>query len=347
MKKFSRKRFSGLLIIFMLILTITACGSNNNPSTGGSTETPADNEHLQTENTDVSFEKEITVIIPYSAGGEADNIFRTFESSISKHLGTNMVANFVTGGNGIPGVQQMLDSDPDGYTIALIGAGLGSIQPHLGTATYSTEDLQAICNLNAGPIIFAVDEKQPYQRFEEWLEAAKTTPGTMNYGSGSLGGTPHLAMTKIIENLNLDVAYVPFSGNAEAYASVLGGHTQGYVAIASSIVGKEGIRPLLNLGSVVPEGLENVPRLEDVGIDASLATDAYFGLVCSKNVDKKIVTAIEKAMEECLQQKEVIEKFENMKLNMYYLGAADFTTYMNEQSKGYKAVIDLLGLANK
>lgn len=340
--KATLKKLAILALAALMILGAVACTAKTEPAAANNTG------DTKTEQTAPSFPtKEITLIIPYAAGGEGDNIYRCIEESLNEAFGVTVVPEYVGGGNAIPGTQKILDAEGDGYTIGLCAAGALSIQPYMGTATYKTSDFQGIFNLTAGQVVFSIGAKQPYANFEEWAAWVKEHPGEFTVAVGSIGGTPHLGLVKAFDALGLEVTFVPYSGNAEAYAACLGGDVGGYGAIASATVGKEGLNILANFGATPVKGYENLPNLVDLGATAADTTDAYWGIVCSKKVDPAIVAILTEKIEQAANTEKSQQNFANMNMNQYFLKGADFDAYMAEQSTGYEAIIAKLGLASK
>lgn len=291
--------------------------------------------------------KNVNLVIPYKAGGDADNMFRCLEPVMSQFLNGNViVGEIVAGGNAIPGTQQCLDAPADGYSITIAYPGNICIQPNLGNASYAYEDMQAVANITASPVLFAVAEDAPYDDLAGWIDWVKEHPGEFTFCTGSLGGTPHLAMVKMLHALGLQdmVTYIPYSGNAEAYAAVAGGQINGYASVASGVIGKEFVKPIANLGTVGVEAFPELQMLSDVGVDMSNATDVFCGFACSSKVDPEIVAYLSNAFEQAFNTPEVQQNLQNMGMTGNYLNAAGFQKYLDENYAAYAVVIDTLGL---
>lgn len=346
-----KKKALALLCAAALTLGLTACGNpggqSSNADSQSGTNTVGSSAHTSGQNMDFPT-KNINLIIPYSAGGDSDNMFRCLESSMSQFLNGNViVGEIVSGGNAIPGTQQALDAEADGYSIVIAYPGNICIQPNMGNATYQYSDFQAIANITASPVLFAVQESAPYDDFTGWVEWVKAHPGEFTFCTGSLGGTPHLAMMKMLYALGIqdDVVYVPYSGNSEAYAAVAGGQIGGYAAVASGVVNKEFVKPIANLGTVECPAYPDLETLTDVGVDMSQATDVFCGFACSSNVDKETVNALSDAFAKAMELPEVQENFKNLNYTTNYLNAEDFQTYLDENYEAYAQVIQNLDLA--
>lgn len=360
------KKAIAILCALVLCLSMAACGDTTTQSSSGSQQSSSSqssgsgsqssgaqqssgSQQSSGEAAALDYPtKNINLIIPYAAGGDADNMFRCLESSMSQFLNGNViVGEIVSGGNAIPGTQQSLDAAKDGYNIVIAYPGNICIQPNMGNATYSFDDFQAISCISASPVLFAVQEDAPYDDFNGWIEWVKAHPGEFTFCTGSLGGTPHLAMMKMLYALGIqdDVVYVPYSGNAEAYAAVAGGQIGGFAAVASGVIGKEFVKPILNLGSVEVPAAPDLDTLADGGVDMSQATDVFCGFACSSQVDKEIVKYLSDAFAQAMELPEVQENFANLNYTTNYLDADAFQKYLDENYEAYAMVIENLDLA--
>ncbi len=336
------KKLLALLCAAVMLLSLAACGAKDEPS--NTPDTTLDDSQATTLEYPT---KNISLVIPYSAGGDSDNMFRCLEPVMSQFLDGNVVVGeIVSGGNAIPGTQQALDAAADGYSITIAYPGNVCIQPNLGNASYAYEDLQAIACITASPVLFAVNEDAPYDDFAGWLEWVKANPGQFTFCTGSLGGTPHLAMIKFLTALGIqdDVVYVPYSGNAEAYAAVAGGQIGGYASVASGVIGKEFVKPILNLGTVAVEAFPDLDDLTDAGVDMAQATDVFCGFACSSKVAPEIVAYLSDAFEQAFNTPEAQENLKNMGMTGNFLNAEDFQKYLDENYEAYAKVIETLGL---
>lgn len=188
---------SAMVVLLLAICTLAAYNSNI-PAPAENTQNPVTPAGVPAE-TKLDYPKgDITLIIPYAAGGEGDNAFRCIETALKVALGVTVVPDFQSGGNAIPGSQSVLNAKADGYTIGLLAAGPLAIQPYMGTAQFTTSDFQPISNLTAGQVMFAINDSLPYADFDAWLTNAKENPGKFKVAVGSVGGTPHLGLVKEI-----------------------------------------------------------------------------------------------------------------------------------------------------
>ena len=111
----------------------------------------------------------ITVIAPYSAGGDADLAARNFAAAAQKVLGQTVVVMNRVGASGVIGSAQAIGAPPDGYTLLLGRTGSQSILPAIQpTSTkYKWDDYTFIGMLELNPYGWAVSSPKCNTRFSE------------------------------------------------------------------------------------------------------------------------------------------------------------------------------------
>ncbi len=67
--------------------------------------------------------------------------------------------------------------------------------------------------------------RQPLQELDRCRRRfAKANPGKLNYASTGAGTSLHIGMEQIAAHSGIKITHVPFKGEAEAFAALLGGH---------------------------------------------------------------------------------------------------------------------------
>ena len=89
--------------------------------------------------------QDITLIVPYAAGGTTDLLARALTSQLGEELGVNVVVQNVEGGGGTTGTSQAVNSKADGYTLALCSNGGYLINPEVNDVGYTWETTTPVC----------------------------------------------------------------------------------------------------------------------------------------------------------------------------------------------------------
>ncbi len=172
--------------------------------------------------------KPVTIVSPYSAGGNADLAARALATIAPKYLGQPVIVLNRTGAGGTVGSQSVLDSPKDGYTLLLARVGSQAVAPALDSATpYKWDAFSFLSMLEIEPYVCVVSGKSPYRSFQELLAAIKARPGKLSYASTGNTDASVVFPVKAFLNLGLppDAALkVPYKGSGDTVGAVLGGH---------------------------------------------------------------------------------------------------------------------------
>ena len=233
-------------------------------------------------------ERPITLVAPYSAGGDADAAARSFASAAGKVLGQSIVVLNRTGASGLLGSTTVINAAPDGYTLLLARIGSQAIMPAIEPALtkYKWDDYTFIGTLEKNPYGCVVNAKSPYMTFLELTKALQTSGKAMNYGtagvmtSNDLGPRLLFKLLKLTEQMPTQV---PYKGTGEASASLLAGFTQfacGSLGSFLSLAKAGQLRILMTTNATRIPALPEVPTAREVGfpdMEGVLGWSAVYG----------------------------------------------------------------------
>jgi tripartite-type tricarboxylate transporter receptor subunit TctC len=215
--------------------------------------------------------KPITLICPYTAGGNADQRSRQIGRFISSALGQPLLVDNKAGAGGNIGTDAIAKAKPDGYTI-----GMGNFAPLAVNASMfekmtfdPAKDLTPICLIEKGPLILMVRPDSPFKSVKDIVAAAKAKPGKVNFASGGLGGSHHLSGELFKQIAGIDLTHVPYKGGAQATTDLLGGQVdlmfeQMYAAAPSIRAGK--LRALAITSKTRSPLFPEVPTMIEAGV---------------------------------------------------------------------------------
>lgn len=289
--------------------------------------------------------KPITLIIPWPPGGTTDIAMRAIAETASKHLGQPIVIDNKPGASGTLGVAAMAaTAKPDGYTIAQIPITVFRL-PHMTKMTFDpNKDFTYIANLTGYTFGIVVKADSPWKTFRELLDYAKANPGKIKYASPGAGTSLHITMEQIALKEGIKWTHVPFKGNAETNAAVLGGHVQ---ASADStgwgpLVNAGDLRLLVTWGAQRTKNWPNVPTLKESGID--IVSESPFGIAGPKGMDPKVVRALHDAFKKAIEDPAVLAMLTKFDMVPNYMDTASYQKFAAAQIVQEKAMVERLAL---
>jgi tripartite-type tricarboxylate transporter receptor subunit TctC len=170
--------------------------------------------------------RSIKVIVPYAPGGGADAVARILGQHVGASLGQSVVIENKGGAGSIIGTDMVAKADPDGYMLLLGQSGPISINP----AVYRKlpydpiKDLAPVTMTNSYPYVLVVNGKLPVNTLQEFIELAKSKPGSMNYGTTGVGAANHLMSELFCSKTGVKMTHIPYRGTALAVADAVAGN---------------------------------------------------------------------------------------------------------------------------
>ena len=167
----------------------------------------------------------ITMVVPLPAGGTADLLCRFASEKASAILGQQVVVENRPGGaGGRIGMEQVLRSPPDGYTL-LCSTQLSYSITHLlfTKAAFDPRPLEPISVLATYPLIIILRKDFPANNLKEFIDYAKANAGKVTYGHQGKGNTGHLLGELMMLKSNFKMTEVPYRGSAPAINDTLSG----------------------------------------------------------------------------------------------------------------------------
>lgn len=218
-------------------------------------------------------ERQVTMIVPFSAGGGSDRVARTVDRFWQEQTGASFNFQYQPGAAGAVGTAEISRANPDGYTVGIVNLPNMVVQPVAGTGTFALDGFDYIGRVNADPIVLMVPENSPYQTIEELLAAAKEAPGTMTLAITGTMGAAHLAALQMMEGAGVEVTLVPTQGGSNTVARIAGGHVTAGLIGLGLYTSQENGRALAVTAAKRSDFTPDVPTFteKDIPIDLSTA----------------------------------------------------------------------------
>ena len=233
----------------------------------------------------------ITVIAPYSAGGDADLAGRNFAAAAQRVLGQTVIVVNKTGASGVIGSAQVVAAAPDGYTLLLARTGSQAILPAIQpTSTkYKWDDYTFIGTLELNPYACTVNAKSPYKTLDDLIKAIRAKGKSMNFGTAGQLTTNDMGPRELFSLLKLTPeqtpTMIPYKGTGDTVQSLLASETDFSCGSMGPFLGHLKAGTLRALMVTTPERLAaapDVPTARELGfaeMERIVGWSAVFGPV--------------------------------------------------------------------
>ena len=248
--------------------------------------------------------KNITLVVPFPAGGTADLLCRYAGEKASAELGQQVVIENRPGGaGGRVGIEQVLRATPDGYTL-LCSTQLSYSITHLvfSKSSFDPRPLEPISVLATYPLIVLARAGLPANNMSELIAYAQANPGKINYGHQGKGNTGHLLGELLMLKGNFRMTEIPYRGSAPAINDLLAGNID--IVPDYLLANKQNI----DAGKLKFLATGSRERLKDYPNVATLAetlpgvyADTWMGVAAPPGTPKEIVKKISDAIGQAFQ----------------------------------------------
>jgi tripartite-type tricarboxylate transporter receptor subunit TctC len=291
--------------------------------------------------------KPIRLILPFPPGGPTDIVGRLTGQKLSEQVGQSVVADSRPGASGNIGLELASKSPPDGYTIVLSSPVI-SLSPHLYTKlNYDPmKDLAPIALIGALRNVLVVHPSVPAKTIKELVAIARKNPGKLNYGSGGIGTTTHLA-PELLKNLEkIDIVHVPFKGSGLALIGLVSGQVDMEImavpaAISQIQAGR--VRALAVLAPQRSTQLPNVPTSKESGYD-NFEISVWYGMLAPAATPREIINRLNAELNKVLTAADMKEKMASNGVDPLGGTPEQFRDYMRSESVRFGKVIKEAGI---
>lgn len=317
------RRALGLLAALPLLVSCSALGGANSAE-----EYPSD---------------EIRLIIPYAAGGPTDTAGRAVSRYFERELGQAVVVENLLGASATTGTTELIGSKADGYTIEMATTSPLVLVPQIQELGYDKDDVETIGVSMQIASVLAVRADSPYRTAEEFFAAARKNPDRVTVALPGANTPQAIELRRLRRDHGIELATVPFNGDAEASATVLGGNAEALFGAAG-----EGVVPRIESGEfrALAVGSEQrlpylpqAPTLKELGFEGMTLSTSTYGLIAPDGTPPEIVQRLEETLHKALADPVVREQIGEDYIPVEFAGARDFRALLDQSWSTYAPIL--------
>jgi tripartite-type tricarboxylate transporter receptor subunit TctC len=264
--------------------------------------------------------RNITMLVPYAAGGPTDTVARVVAQSMSKPLGQTIVVENKPSAGGILAPEQVKNAKPDGYTILIHHVGMATTPALYRQLRFNPlTDFDYIGLINDVPMTLIARGNFPAKDFKEFLAYIKKNKDKVTYAHAGIGAASHLCGMLFMSSIQTDILTVPYKGTAPAMNDLLGGQvdfmcdqtTNTTSQIKGGKVKAYGVTSLKRVPS-----LPDIPTLDEQGLKG-FAVGIWHGLYGPKGMPKPVLDKLVAALQEAVKDPTVQKRFTELGATTY------------------------------
>lgn len=256
--------------------------------------------------------KPVTIVVPFPPGGAADASARIVAQKLGESLKQTVLVDNRPGAGGQIAASAVKQSAADGHTLFLANSGSHAANRSLyAKLSYDPEkDFDPVTVLVKIPQLLVVPAASKARSVADLIARAKAEPGSLTYGSQSVGAMGHIAAEILASRNGLQLTHVPYKGSAPALQDLVGGRIDFmFDAMPSSMpfVKDKRLRALAIDAPRRSALLPDVPTLVEQGYTGYEASP-WFGLVAPAGTPKAVIDRLQAEVNAALRQPDVVSR---------------------------------------
>jgi tripartite-type tricarboxylate transporter receptor subunit TctC len=290
--------------------------------------------------------KQVRIIVPFAPGGLNDLVGRMLAQHLTEKFGRQVIVENRTGAGGVVGTELVANSPKDGHTLLVVSIA-HAVNPWLYNLNYDpSKSFAPVAPILSSQNALAVNLDMPVKSLKDFLDLAKQQPGKIQYASGGVGGSLHLAMELFKITAGVDLLHVPFRGAGPAVIDVVGGHTKAINATISTLSphirgGK--LRAIGVSGKKRSDVLPDVPTIEEGGVPGYDAGN-WIGIAAPAGTPAPIVARLQKEISGMLDLPDIQKQIASDGSEILRMSPSEFAKYMDDEMAKWGRVVKQAGI---
>ncbi len=254
--------------------------------------------------------KPIRLLVPFPAGGGADNTARIVAQALSQSLGQPLVVDNRGGADGAIAADAVIKAAPDGYTLFFgTNTSLVAVPILRRNPPYDAREAFTPVGLIGRFLFFVfINPAVPANTVAEFIQYARSNPGKLNYGTGH--STAIVATVQLMKAGGFTMVQVPYKGDAAVIADLMSGQIQFAMITTASALSLARDGRLRVLATLLPERsslAQEVPTLAEAGL-GGVSVSPWAALLGPAKMPREIVDRLSRALDTVLKRSDVREQ---------------------------------------
>ncbi|MEU4625939.1 tripartite tricarboxylate transporter substrate-binding protein [Actinoplanes sp. NPDC023801] len=290
-------------------------------------------------------DRNITIVVPFSAGGPTDTVTRMIAEPMAKALGGKIVVKNVEGAGGTVGAGEVAQDKPDGYTVLMHHIGMSTAPALYKNLGYQPlEDFATVGLVTEVPMTVVARKDFPPATLTDLTAYVKANPAKVTLANAGIGAASHLCGLLFQSATGVKLQEVPYQGTGPALTDLVGGQVDFMCDQTTNTSGQISAGKVKAYAVTTPErvkSLPDVPTTTEAGLP-QLQVSVWHGLYVPAGTPPDVVGKLSTALQTALADQAVIDQM--AKLGTAPVAAADATpdahrAHLEEQLTAWAKVI--------
>ncbi|MBB5082275.1 tripartite tricarboxylate transporter substrate-binding protein [Nonomuraea endophytica] len=256
-------------------------------------------------------EQNITIVVPFSAGGPTDTVTRMIAEPMAAKLGAKIVVQNVEGAGGTVGADEVANANPDGYTVLMHHIGMSTAPALYANLGFKPlESFEMIGLVTEVPMTIVARKDFEPKTLQELVTYVKANAAKVTLANAGVGAASHLCGLLFQTAAGVKLQEVPYKGTGPALTDLVGGQVDFMCDQTTNTSGQITAGEVKAYAVTTPErvkSLPNLPTTAEAGLPG-LKVSVWHGLYAPKGTPQDVVQKLTEALKTALADQKVIDQ---------------------------------------
>ena len=289
--------------------------------------------------------RQITILVPFAAGGPIDTTTRIIADKMRESLGQAVIIENLGGAAGSLAAGRVAKAAPDGYTLITGIWGTHVANGAIYKLSYDVQtDFAPVALLSSNPLLIVSSKKTPANNLMELVNWLKANPDKATQGTSGVGSVGHVGGVFFQKMTGTKFQFVPYRGLAPAMTDLMAGNIDlMFDTPATSLpqVKAGNIRAFAVTSKNRIASAPDIPTVDEAGIP-NLHISTWTAFFAPKGTPKEIVNKISAAAIAALADPSVQKRLAEVGQDVYppaQQSAAYLAKFQDEEIKKWWPII--------
>lgn len=293
-------------------------------------------------------ERPIRIIVPFTPGGSTDILARMIGQRLTQAWGQQVIVDNRPGANGVVAAELTARSNPDGHTVMFVAIG-HAINPLLQKKLpYNTvKDFTPVSLVAILPLVLTVHPTVKANSVQELIALAKSSAKPLNYASGGIGSSQHLATALLSYMAGINLNHVPYKGGNQGLLDLVAGNVDMMITSILTVIPHAKANRLRALGVTTSKRLAawpELPTIAEAGV-RGYESIAWYGMVAPAGLKPDVLAKLSAETVKATQSADMKDALVKQGAEPVGNTPREFSEFIKSEMDKYAKVIKETGMA--
>jgi tripartite-type tricarboxylate transporter receptor subunit TctC len=289
--------------------------------------------------------KNVTVVVPFAAGGSADILTRALAKGLADTWGRSVIVENRPGAASMIGAEYVANSEPDGYRLLHATSSYpGAVATRVKLPFDPVAAFAPVAMIARAPFVLAVHPSMPAKTVKEFIAVAKKR--TLTYSSSGAGGSNHFATEYLAQLAGIRMSHIPYKGVAPAVVAVISGEVDFILASSPGVMAqvKAGKARAIAVSSAKPSPLvPGLPSIAESGVPG-YAYENWWGLFAPGRTPPNVLSTINASVNKVLVSPEMKQLLDREGAEAWLMSLPELAKFLPAEIASYRKMAQAAGM---